>query len=164
MRLRELISFVRQIQQRPDFEEQRTRNEPFLDEPNAPRRERLPVPPWVRDDGGTQRIRDRGDLILDVEQAIAPTALPPDLQVPNPPIDTLAYYLPFHLYESDWGIYLRESGVLVAVSILKGSALARGDFTLLERGRRLLLDHELLHFYAEVACARAVISHELDPA
>jgi hypothetical protein len=157
MRLSELISFVRQIERRPDTEESETSNQPLSDEPNAPRCERLPVPPWVRDDGGRQRIPDRGDLVLDVEQEFSPTALPPDLQAPNPSIDILAYYLPFHLYDSDWGIYLRESGVLVAASIVKGSALAPGDRVFLERGRRLLLDHELMHFCAEAACSRAEV-------
>lgn len=170
MRLRELISFVRQIDRFSNVDQGQGGDEPLVDEPKAPRVVRSPVPPpWVRDaqvtqdrddlfaDTDAQVIKDRGDLFVDLERELSPDDLPPDLREPNPPIDTLAYYLPFHLHESDWGIYLRESGVLVVASILKGSRLAGGDFALIERGREVLLEHERLHFQAEVASARAEV-------
>lgn len=155
MRLSELISFVREIDRLPDVDSRQRRDEPLVDEPNAPRvvRPRVP-PPGVTD---AQLIRDRGDLVLDLERVVSLDDLPPDLRGPNPPIDILAYYLPFHCYESDWGIYLRESGVLVVASILKGSRLGPGDSPFIDRGRGVLLNHEHLHFQAEVACGRAEV-------
>ncbi len=157
MRLSELIAFVRQIERLPDVDNRQSNDDLLPDEPNAPRLDRPPAPTWVTNRERTQPIGNRGGLILGVEEAFSPSALPPDLQDANPPIDTLGYYLPFHLYGSDWGIYLRESGVLSVASILKASTLAPGDFALVDRGRQLLLDHESLHFKAEVACARAEV-------
>jgi hypothetical protein len=155
MRLSELISFVRQIDRFPEVNQRQPRGGPLFDEPNAPSVVRPGVPPETVT--GAHPIRDRGDLVLDLEQVVALDDLPPDVRAPNPPIDTLAYYLPFHRYESDWGIYLRESGVLVVASILKGSRLGPGDSAFINRGRQILLDHEHFHFQTEVACARAEV-------
>lgn len=157
MSLNELISFVRQIDRFADVDQRPRRDEPLLDEPNAPGRDRSPAPPWVTDRERTQLVRDRGDLVLDLERVVSLDDLPPDLRQPNPPIDTLAYYLPFHRHESDWGVYLRESGVLVVASMLKGSRLGPGDSAFIDRGRKVLLNHEHFHFQAEVACARAEV-------
>ncbi|MCL6508047.1 MAG: hypothetical protein K6T59_13580 [Bryobacteraceae bacterium] len=152
MRLSELIFFVRKIDRPPQVGQQQLRGKPLSDEPNAPSVARLLVPPvGVRQ---AQPIRDRGDLVLDLERVVSPGDLPRDVPVPNPPIDILAYYLPFHTHASDWGIYLRESGVLVVASILKGSRLDPGHSTIVDRGREILLNHEHFHFQAEVVCAR----------
>jgi hypothetical protein len=157
MRLNELISFVREIQIRPDVGDRGTRDEPLLDEPNAPYlQERPGVPPWMPGQAITPTVRDREGLVLQVEAGFSPDALPDDLRRPDLPIDTLAYYLPFHLH-GDWGIYLREGGLLAVASILKGSPLSPGDSALIACGHRLLLDHEFTHFQAEVACARAEV-------
>ncbi len=84
--------------------------------------------------------------------------MPSDVRVPNPPIDSLAYYLPFHRYNSDWGVYLRESGLLVVASILKGSRrLDSGDSAFIDHAHEILMQHEHFHFEAEVACARAEV-------
>src|SRR5262245_4986883 len=155
MRLSELISFVRQIDRFPQVDQQQRRGEPLSDDPNAPSLVRPRVP--LQGITDTQSVRDRGDLVLDLERIVSLNELPRDVRVPNPPIDTLAYYLPFHRYESDWGIYLRESGVLVVASILKGSRLGRGDSAFIDLGRQILLKHEHFHFEAEVACARAEV-------
>lgn len=152
MRLSDLISFVRQIDRLPDGGQRQPSDEPLGDEPNAPRVDRPRVPPPGVTDA--QPIRDRGDLLLRLERVVDIDDLPPDVRAPNPPIDTLAYYLPFHTHGSDWGIYLRESGVLAVAAILKGSRLDPGDSTFIVRGREILLNHELFHFQAEVACAR----------
>lgn len=100
----ELISFVHQI---PDGNPLQPGRRRLLDDANAPRVDRLPVPPWVpggeqnSDRGNLVLIRDRGDLVLDLEQEVSSAALPPELRAANPPIDTLAYYLPLHLHESE---------------------------------------------------------------
>ncbi len=179
LRLTELISFARQIDLLPEAERRPRRGEPDFDDeriaesgeqlpnddPNSFPIERPPIPVWIppRDglvgnarDGGNVIVRDGGDAVIRVEGEISRSKLPSDLSA-NPPIDTLAYYLPFHLHETNWGIYLRESGILLSAIILKGAALSPGDFALLELGRKLLLDHERLHFQAEVACARAEV-------
>lgn len=91
------------------------------------------------------------------DREVSLSDLPRDVQVPNPPIDILAYYLPFHLDKSNWGIYLRESGVLFVATILKGSSLDPGDAAFIDSGRSILLKHEHFHFQAEVACARAEV-------
>ncbi len=159
MRLTELISFVRQIDLFPEAQQRPPRGEPLRDnQPNVPRGERLPnddpnavpidrqpVPPWIVEsdrtgivlDGGPIIIRDGGDVIIRVEQDITSGDLP-DFP-PNPPIDTLAYYLPFHLHGENWGIYLRESGILFAATIIKGSALLPSDALFIDLGHNLLL-------------------------
>lgn len=160
MRLSELISFVRQIERIPRVDQQQRRGEPIYDgleqdEPNGPSVVRPPVPP--EGVAQAQVIRDRGDLVVDLERVVSPDDLLPDVRRPNPPIDTLAYYLPFHTHTSNWGIHLRESGVLAVACILKGSRLNPGDSGFIDRGREVLLNHEHFHFQAEVACARAEV-------
>jgi hypothetical protein len=61
------------------------------------------------------------------------------------------------------GRYLRESGVLVVASILKGSRLGPGDSAFIDRGCHILLNHEHFHFEAEVTCALAVVFASLLP-
>ena len=83
---------------------------------------------------------------------------------PQPPagfsnwgVDVLAFYLPFHFYESNWGTYLLASGIVYVASVLKGGSLVPGDESLLKRAEILLQEHEGFHFAAEVACSRAEI-------
>lgn len=157
MRLNELINFVRQIEADQNYSAQKLRRgDPLSDYSNTPSFVRPRVPPEGL--GNTQPVLDRGDLVFVLEdREVSLSDLPHDVQVPNPPIDILAYYLPFHLYNSNWGIYLRESGVLCVATILKGSSLNPGDAAFIDSGRSILLKHEHFHFQAEVACARAEV-------
>lgn len=186
MRLTELISFARQINLSPNIEHRQRNRGPLRepqpdvpggerlrdDDPNAVPIQRQPVPTWLTDsvridatrdvvdvilrEGGKIVLSDGGNIVLRVEQEISPSDLPRDLG-PKSPIDTLAYYLPFHLHGANWGIYVRESGILFAATIMKGSALSPSDALFIDLGHQLLLDHERLHFRAEVACARAAV-------
>ncbi len=185
MRLDELVTFVRQLDLSPTAERQRPREphrEPQTgrprveripgDDPNAIPVERPPVPPWITDsvlldvaardselvsrDGHSLVFRDDGSMTLTIEQEISTNDIPRDVG-PNPPIDVLAYYLPFHLYGANWGVYIRESGILFAATIIKGAALSPSDTWILQKARCLLFDHERFHFQAEVACARAEV-------
>jgi hypothetical protein len=73
-------------------------------------------------------------------------------------IDVLAYYLPFHFYRQNWGIYLLASGVArLATVLLTEDPLARTDQSRLELARRLLLGHEEWHFRSELAAAGAEV-------
>ena len=69
--------------------------------------------------------------------------------------DALAYYLPFHFYAEEWGIYLFTSGTVYLAAVLKGAALVPGDEHYLDMAEKILLDHELLHACTEIACTRA---------
>ena len=63
--------------------------------------------------------------------------------------DTLAFYLPFHLYEDDWGIYIPMIGLLKATEqISKEGINSRIAFKLALEG---LIQHELFHYLAELA-------------
>jgi hypothetical protein len=149
--LRELISFVCEL---PPVEKRR--GEPLPDDPTpAPKVERYRgEPPAERE----QIVMVEKDLVLSLETTVSLNDLPEDVRKPPQGIEPLAFYRPFHLYPENWGIYLRESGVLVVASILKGSdQLGPDDSDFIELGRKLLLSHEHFHFKAEVACARAEV-------
>jgi len=113
---------------------------------------RPPIPDWIRtrrpdeqapgDSGHSWRIH--GDM--------SSPPPPPDVNKFGP--DALAFYVPFHFY-TDWGIYIRESGVKYLAFVLKGSALIRGDEPYLDHAESLLYHHEMWHAATEVACTRA---------
>lgn len=166
MRLNELISFVRSIDQLPDVDSNDDPNDgpatkdstadAELDRERIPSRSRAPIPGWLSGQFPTVPL-GAGD-VLGVEPDVRVDQLPADLQTPNPGIDVLAYYLPFHTYEKDWGIYLRASGVLRAASIIADGSLYTGNTErYLRNGRELLFQHERFHFFCEVACARAEV-------
>ncbi len=158
MRLTDLVSFAREIDRVHDDEPPEPRAPGTIEQFDGPRLERAPVPVWLRDRAPTDLIHGPEHLLLRVEEEFDPGGLPPDVRQPNPHIDTLlAYYKPFHLHGSDWGIYLRESGVLVVASILTGSASFNRDPVFVDLARELLLEHEVLHFQTEVACTRAEV-------
>lgn len=87
--------------------------------------------------------------------------------------DVLAFYLPFHFYRTNWGIYLLSSGVIYLACILKGhrtvserimevlggrlvpARLKRGDERFLRLAELVLWEHEAFHFAAEIAAARS---------
>lgn len=154
MRLQELITYVRQLPPLGDDQPQRPGE--------RPRRERDPEP--LVPEGATLDVpadarisRYTSDPVLVIEGEFSLDDLPADVRVANPRTDVLAYYRPFHNYSSDWGIYLRESGILVAAAIMKDGRVSGGDSDVVSTARQLLLDHELFHFHAEVACARAEV-------
>jgi hypothetical protein len=70
-------------------------------------------------------------------------------------IDVLAYYLPFHFYLKDWGIYVRSSGILQVSSHLASTRHKRESSDLTNLAYGLLLHHERFHFLTEMACSRA---------
>ena len=117
--------------------------------------ERSAVPDWVESEKGVL-LPTEGTIAC--EQQISPVAagLPP-------PIEAIAYYLPFHFYKSEWGIYLRASGIVSVASML-ASALGTGvTQDLLDVAYRILLQHERFHFSSEVACARVGLLFQTIP-
>ena len=65
--------------------------------------------------------------------------------------DALAFYLPFHFYREDWGVYIRTSGVLYLAQVLKDQdcPLLPGDEEYLNLAEAMLYEHELCHACAE---------------
>lgn len=76
-------------------------------------------------------------------------------------IDALAFYLPFHFFLGNWGIYVRERGLLQLAAAVGDGAIRRNSRLppnmLLDFAYELLWQHEFFHFKTEVACAR--LSH-----
>lgn len=70
-----------------------------------------------------------------------------------------AYYLPFHFYKSAWGSYVRAFGVDQLARML--GALGPITESSLILSFRLLLEHERLHFLAEVAASRLEVASHL---
>jgi hypothetical protein len=158
MRLRELVAFVQRLDvvSGRGFTDQRLVR--VIDEPNVPRLERLPAP-WL-DGASVARVRDR-DFPVWIDELPTSPILPPDVRQPNPPIDALAYYRPFHFDPTEWGVYIRESGLLVVGSICAGTSPSSLDSTVLATARAVLMAHELHHFQTEVACSRAEVVAKL---
>ena len=120
--------------------------------PVAPR---PPVPDWI--------VQPAPDALIFPSEP-ASWRIEGSITMPRPPAnighwgpDVLAFYLPFHFYQSNWGTYLLASGVVYVASVLKGGTLLPGDEPFLDRAETLLQEHELFHFAAEVACSRAEI-------
>lgn len=70
-------------------------------------------------------------------------------------VDLLAYYLPFHFYTNNWGIYVLSSGILRVAAML---AIKTGQVVsseLANLGYAILIQHERFHFFSEMACSRA---------
>jgi predicted RNA binding protein YcfA (HicA-like mRNA interferase family) len=65
------------------------------------------------------------------------------------PADLLAFYLPFHLFPDDWGIYLLASGIQYLARIIRlQSKLEQADALLVSR--LFLYYHELYHHKIEM--------------
>lgn len=79
-----------------------------------------------------------------------------------PAIDALAFYLPFHFFLGNWGIYIREQGLLRLAAAIGNEVVRRGAAispnVLLDFAYELLWAHEFFHFKTEVACARLNLS------
>ncbi|OGF55837.1 MAG: hypothetical protein A2Z21_00540 [Candidatus Fraserbacteria bacterium RBG_16_55_9] len=87
----------------------------------------------------------------------------------------LAFYLPFHFYRQNWGIYLRASGVIYLACVIKGTEkrhgwyslkrlasnhppyanLKPGDERFLHLAELFLWEHEAFHFASEIAASRS---------
>lgn len=67
--------------------------------------------------------------------------------------DLLAFYLPFHYYTTDWGIYIRARGVLSLARRFdeRGTGIHSEQ---LAAAYAILLEHERCHFAAEYAASR----------
>ena len=140
----------------PDPNQQTGLNQLQSDDPEPPvSSRRPPVPDWIVSATPEGLIYPNEPVIWKIDGPIPLPRPPSDL--PNWGIDVLAFYLPFHFYESTWGTYLLASGIVYVASVLKGSSLVPGDEGLLKRAEMLLQEHELFHFAAEVACSRAEI-------
>src|SRR4028118_2085629 len=69
------------------------------------------------------------------------------------PADLLAFYLPFHLFPDDWGIYILASGVRYLARIIRlQSKLEQADPLLVSR--LFLYYHELYHHKVEMFVTR----------
>ncbi len=69
------------------------------------------------------------------------------------PADLLAFYLPFHLFPDDWGIYILASGVRYLARIIRlQSKLEEADALLVSR--LFLYYHELYHHKVEMFVTR----------
>jgi len=124
------------------------------------------LPDFGRDDvrasdvGGindSQRVWDSlGDRIF--SQSRSPERLPP----PGP-IDALAWYLPFHYYGPDWGIYIKEAEVLNIAAFIKmrlggGTSDWRETQQLCRVALSALYLHEAFHHKIESFATRLEIS------
>jgi hypothetical protein len=127
------------------------------DDLNAIQGERPPVPDWLPEEDDASVIPVGGEDALCLEEELPSAGTEGGRASNSVTIDTLAYYLPYHFYESRWGIYLKTSGILLVGSLLKDGSLSLGDDDLLQLARRILFEHEFFHFVAETACARAEV-------
>lgn len=110
--------------------------------------QRHPIPGWIEPGKGTPFPSGSVLVIEEVPQPVQqnrPTGID---------VDVLAYYLPFHFYTEEWGIYLRASGVLSIASMLEPGSKRGPAGDLLRLASGILLQHERFHFLSEVACGR----------
>lgn len=114
-----------------------------------------PIPDWLRTRRPEEEVPVGGDHTWRIHGAIPPPLPLPDVDRVGP--DALAFYVPFHLYREDWGVYIRDAGVKYLACILKGGALGPGDERYLDSAEAILRHHEMWHAATEVACTRAEI-------
>jgi hypothetical protein len=76
-----------------------------------------------------------------IHESIPPPSPPPDVDQVG--ADALAFYVPFHFYCKDWGIYIRDTGVKYLAFVLKGGALIPGDEEYLSTAEFILRHHEM---------------------
>src|SRR5262249_37417656 len=113
---------------------------------------RAPIPDWIRYRQPDQQAPS-GDHTWRIHSEMPVPVPPPEIDTVGP--DALAFYVPFHLYRDDWGIYVRESGVKYLAYVLKGAALVPGDEHYLTTAESILRQHEMWHAATEIACTRA---------
>ena len=114
---------------------------------------RSPVPDWIRTRRPEHEAPADSEHKWQIHENIPPPPPPPDVDQVG--ADALAFYVPFHFYGKDWGIYIRDTGVKYLACVLKGSALIPGDEDYLSTAEFILRHHEMWHAATEVACTRA---------
>jgi hypothetical protein len=114
---------------------------------------RPPIPDWIRARRPEEEAPANSEHKWRIHGSIPPPLPPPDVDQVG--ADALAFYVPFHLYSRDWGIYIRDAGVKYLAFVLKGSALMPGDEGYLSMAELFLRHHEMWHAATEVACTRA---------
>lgn len=118
--------------------------------PNLPEgRPRLP--PWL--EGRIERAVpiDQRDVPR-IEDSPPTTAAPGPSDLGRSVEELFAFYLPFHFYKKGWGIYVRAYGLDRLARFLVGSRPLHNSAVVF--AFRLLLEHERLHFLAELAASR----------
>jgi hypothetical protein len=114
---------------------------------------RSPVPDWIRTRQPENEAAADSEHKWRIHGSIPPPLPPADVDQLG--ADALAFYVPFHFYSKDWGIYIRDTGVKYLAFVLKGSALIPGDEEYLSTAELILRHHEMWHAATEVACTRA---------
>ncbi len=67
-------------------------------------------------------------------------------------IEAIAWYKPYHLLNNEnWGIYIREKSLLFVLSYFKQKNPKQPTFYLLNESFKLIVKHELFHFFTENA-------------
>lgn len=122
---------------------------------------RPPVPDWISHDFTIVMIGPDDEITIETEDIGGEGASAYDLGAPHPfddqvpPLDALAYYIPFHFFQARWGIYLLETGVLeLTRHIVGGNFVAPIGRWVVGFAARALFLHEFFHHAAEVACSR----------
>ena len=126
-------------------------NQGVPDLPNV--RPRLPV--WLegRIDEAV-RIEDNDQPAI--EGTVSEEATPSEATDGTSVEDLFAYYLPFHFYKTRWGTYIRAYGIERLAHLLTNPAPITPSSVFF--AFRLLLEHERLHFLAELAASRIEVA------
>ncbi len=123
-------------------------NPPLDSDTDLPRGER-DVNPW--DLGESSPVWDgEGHEGLEPRKVRSPTEViesPLGQEVVETGVDALAWYIPFHVSPSRWGIYYRETGIELIAEFLEAHGLPRG--LALPGSFRFLESHEEFHGIVE---------------
>ena len=125
--------------------------------PNLPN-VRPPLPPWLEGRIEAALPIEQGDRLV-TEGTPAEDAMPSEAGDGASVEDLFAYYLPFHFYKKGWGAYIRAYGIERLARLLTASGPLTVPSVLF--GFRLLLEHERLHFLAELAASRLEVASGL---
>jgi hypothetical protein len=111
------------------------------------------APGWIDEATATVLVPGLDSVHLPED---GPFTYPQTDALPNtrrPIEEALAFYRPYHSY-SQWGIFLRESGVL---ALARGISVAEPGPSDVEAAYRVLLEHEYFHCLTESAATRAEV-------
>lgn len=115
--------------------------------PNSDFRPKLPD--WLRSRTDNRiQLDPRDEIEIDV---VGNGVFEADDYPPNPNIDSLAFYLPFHFYKTDWGIYIRALGIRRLAAQLASRHIG---ISAVRWAYHVLLQHERMHFTCELAASR----------
>lgn len=111
--------------------------------PNGLPKERPRLPGWIEGSIGNAIEIEKDDYFI-LEGP--PYPIDEDAQKEATIEEYFAYYLPFHFYKKDWGIYIRALGIeqLAAILNINDPKIAKD----------ILFYHELFHFITELAVSR----------